>query len=125
MFTINEDGSIFLTRGDIANIEVNAVTPSGEPYVFKAGDVVRFKVFKRRGCNCVEIQKDFVVEEESESVKIYLNKNETKIGELINKPVNYWYEVELNPETNPQTIIGYDENGEKTFRLFPEGGDLL
>lgn len=125
MFIINEDGSIYLTRGDIANIEVNAVTPSGEPYVFKVGDVVRFRVFKRQGCNCVEIQKDFVVEEESESVKLYLNKNDTKIGELINKPVNYWYEVELNPETEPQTIIGYDESGEKIFKLFPEGGDRV
>lgn len=124
MFVTNEDGSIYLTRGDIANIEISAETQNGEAYIFKVGDVVRFKVFKRRGCNCVELQKDFVVEEESEVVKIYLNHSETKIGDLINKPVNYWYEVELNPDTNPQTIIGYDETGEKIFRLFPEGGDL-
>lgn len=123
MFAINEDGSIYLTRGDIANIEVSAKMPDGESYVFKPGDVVRFRVFKKRGCHCVELQKDFEVQEESESVKIYLNGTDTKIGDLINKPVDYWYEVELNPETNPQTIIGYDEDGEKSFRLFPEGGD--
>jgi hypothetical protein len=124
MFVVNDDGSIYLTRGDIASIEVNAKLPSGDFYKFKAGDVVRFKVFKKRDCHCVELQKDFVIEEESESAKIYLNSRETKIGDLISKPVNYWYEVELNPETNPQTIIGYDENGEKIFRLFPEGGDM-
>ena len=26
-------------------------------------------------------------------------------------------------DTQPQTIIGYDEDGAKVFRLFPEGAD--
>lgn len=37
--------------------------------------------------------------------------------------MDYWYEVELNPETEAQTIIGYDEDGPKIFRLYPEGDD--
>ena len=52
---------------------------------------------------------------------ISLNKEDTTIGDIINTPIDYWYEVQLNPETNPQTIIGYDENGAKIFRLYPEG----
>ena len=47
------------------------------------------------------------------------------IGEVINKPTNYWYEIELNPNTQPQTIIGYDEDGEKLFVLYPEGSDTV
>ena len=35
MFVINEDKSIYLTRGDIANIEVTAMKPEGANYVFK------------------------------------------------------------------------------------------
>ena len=124
MFKINEDKSIYLTRGDIANITITATKPDGEPYTFLVGDVVRFKVFKRRDCACVEIQKDTVVTEEAQEVTIYLEKEDTKIGEIISKPTNYWYEVELNPDTAPQTIIGYDEDGEKVFRLFPEGSDV-
>jgi hypothetical protein len=124
MFKINEDKSIYLTRGDIANITVSATKPDGEQYTFLVGDVVRFKVFKRRDCGCVEIQKDTVVTEETQEVTIYLEKSDTKIGDVISKPTNYWYEVELNPDTAPQTIIGYDEDGEKIFRLFPEGSDV-
>ena len=61
---------------------------------------------------------------EAESVTINLTKEDTKIAEIINKPVDYWYEIEMNPDTEPQTIIGYDEDGEKIFRLYPEGSEL-
>jgi hypothetical protein len=50
-----------------------------------------------------------------------LSKEDTKIGKKVNKPVDYWYEVELNPDTYPQTIVGYDEDGAKIFKLYPEG----
>lgn len=125
MFKINNDKSIYLTRGDIANILVTAKTSNGDLYTFQKGDVVRFKVFKRRDCGCVEIQKDTVIEEEATEVTIYLGKEDTKIGDVISKPTNYWYEVELNPNTKPQTIIGYDEDGEKLFVLYPEGSDTV
>lgn len=124
MFKINEDKSIYLTRGDIANIRITATKPNGELYTFLANDVVRIKVFKRRDCGCVELQKDVVVEKETQEVTIHLEKEDTKIGDIISKPTNYWYEVELNPDTAPQTIIGYDEDGEKMFTLFPEGSDV-
>ena len=111
MFVIDKKTKqINLTRGNIASIDVGA-TIEGEEYTFKLGDVVRFKVFKARKCDDIELQKDVIVAEE------------TKIGELINKPTKYWYEVELNPDTAPQTIIGYDEDGEKVFMLYPEGED--
>ena len=55
---------------------------------------------------------------------MYLSKTDTKIGEVINKPTDYWYEVEVNPHTNPQTIIGYGEEGAAIFKLFPEGDEV-
>ena len=125
MFKINGDKSIYLTRGDIANITVSATASDGKLYTFQKGDVVRFKVFKRRDCGCVEIQKDTVVEAEATQVDIYLSKDDTKIGDVISKPTNYWYEIELNPNTQPQTIVGYDEEGEKLFVLYPEGSDTV
>lgn len=114
---------IHLTRGDIACIEVKATNEDGTDYTFKVGDVVRLKVFKKKDCGCVELQKDVEVTEESTSVDINLEGTETKIGDVINKPITLWYEIELNPETSPQTIIGYDEYGEKIFVLYPEGND--
>ena len=124
MFSINNDKSIHLTRGDIASIELMANNSDNDTYIFKNGDVIRFRVFEKNRTDKVVIQKDILVENESSSVEIYLYKDDTKIGELINKPKDYWYEVELNPETSPQTIIGYDADGPKLFRLYPEGDDI-
>lgn len=123
MFVIDkETKQINLTRGNIASINVDA-TIDGAEYTFQPGDVVRFKVFKAKECGCVELQKDVTVSEETKIVNISLTGTETKIGELVNKPTKYWYEIELNPDVNPQTIIGYDMDGEKVFMLYPEGED--
>ena len=122
MFKI-EGNTIKITRGDIGVVPVGA-KDNGTDYVFQVGDVVRLKVYKSKDCGCVEIQKDVTVEAETIEVNIPLTKEDTKIGDLISKPVTYWYEVELNPDTDPQTIIGYvDIEGAKLFLLYPEGGD--
>ena len=123
MFTINDDNSISVTRGDTIAFSVTA-EKDGENYLFQAGDVLRIKVFEKKNCENVVLQKDFPVTRETESVDIFLTEQETKIGEVISKPKDYWYEVELNPLTNPQTIIGYDEEGARLFKVFPEGRDL-
>lgn len=123
MFIINEDKSIYITRGDVAFFSIKTKTDTGETYKFQAGDVVRFKVFGKKDCENVVLQKDFGIEAETEEVGIYLEEKDTKIGDVISKPIDYWYEVELNPYTDPQTIIGYDEDGAKVFKLFPEGNE--
>lgn len=124
MFKINDDLSIYVTRGDMLAFPMTCEKSSGEDYTFQKNDMVRFKVFEKKGCDCVMLQRDFIVAEATERVEIMLTGKDTKFGELIHKPRDYWYEVELNPLTNPQTIIGYDENGAKVFRLFPEGADM-
>lgn len=121
MFVINEDLSIYLTRGDSAVFSVGA-TIGGTEYTFKEGDVVRFKVFGKKNCDDVVLKKDITVSEATSRVQIALDSDETKIGDVISKPTDYWYEVELNPDTYAQTIIGYDENGAKVLTLYPEGG---
>lgn len=122
MFVINEDLSIYCTRGDAATFTVGA--SSGDTaYTFKVGDVVRFKVFGKKDCETVVLQKDSKIMYEAEFATIALSGEDTSIGEYISKPTDYWYEVELNPDTYPQTIIGYDDEGAKVFKLFPEGGE--
>jgi hypothetical protein len=123
MFVVNEDLSIYATRGDIVFFSVTA-EDNGEPYTFQAGDVVRVKVYGKKDAESVVLQKDFPVTEDKMSVDIFLGEEDTKIGKVISKPTDYWYEVELNPEDNPRTIIGYDEDGAKVFKLFPEGDDV-
>lgn len=123
MFVVNDDMSIYLTRGDIVILGVSALTNDAETYTFQAGDVVRIKVYEKKSAENVVLQKAFNVTKETETVEVFLTSEDTKLGEVISKPTDYWYEVELNPFTNPQTIIGYDEDGAKLFRIYPEGAD--
>ena len=122
MFVIDSDQTICLTRGDIANIEVKAKSPNDDTYIFQIGDVVRLKLIEKKNCGKVVLVKDVTITEKSESAFIGLDQHDSTIGEIINKPMDYWYEIELNPDTAPQTIIGYDSNGPKIFRIYPEGG---
>lgn len=126
MFTLNnEDLSIYATRGDIVFFSVSAEDKdTKKPYKFQPGDVVRIKVYGKKDAETVVLQKDFPVTEITERVQIFLDKDDMKIGEVISKHKDYWYEVVLNDDTLPQTIIGYDEDGAKLFRLFPEGDDI-
>lgn len=124
MFTINnEDKTITATRGDICFFSVGAMQ-DGEVYMFQPGEVVRFKVYGKKDANTVVLQKDFPVYDETNLVDITLTERDTRFGGVISKPTDYWYEIELNPDDAPQTIIGYDDDGAKVFKLFPEGKDL-
>jgi hypothetical protein len=120
---ITEENAIYATRGDVVLLSVSA-EDEGKRYTFVPGDVVRIKVYGKKDAGNVVLQKDFPVTDETSEVQIVLTEEDTKIGEVISKPKDYWYEVELNPFSFPQTIIGYDEDGPKLFRLFPEGADI-
>lgn len=122
MFIIDADMTVHITRGDIGVIEVSANKSDTELYIFQPGDIVRLKVFVKKQHDNIVLTKDVTVEEETDKVTINLFKSDTEIGGTINKPVDYWYEVELNPDTTSQTIVGYDKNGPKIFKLYPEGG---
>ena len=124
MFVINDDKSIYLTRGDIASIDVHANISETERYAFQPGDVVCLKIVEKKNYSNIVLEKDVVVTDETFSANIVLTRTDTKIGGIINKPVDYWYEIELNPDTVPQTFIGHDNDGPKIFRLFPEGDDV-
>lgn len=119
MFKI-ENKEIHLTRGDIACIEVKALNTDGTEYTFQVEDVIRLNVVKKKDYSSIALQKDVVVTEPTTSVDINLTSEDTRIGDVINEQKEYWYEIELNPDTKPQTIIGHDADGEKLFILYPE-----
>jgi hypothetical protein len=123
MIIVNEDKSISVTRGDAVTFTVSADI-DGEKRLFEPGDVVCIKVYEKKNAENVVLQKYFPVVYEQEYLPIYLSSKDTKIGGLISKAVDYWYEIELNPFTDPQTIVGYDEDGPKVFKLFPEGAEV-
>lgn len=113
MFKIMGD-EIYLTRGDKATIEFRI-----ENYTFKSGDFINFRLYKKSALNSNPIlDKKIEVVEEKESIDIEITPIDTKVIEMKNNPIIFWYEIELN---NSQTIIGYDENGPKIFNILPEG----
>lgn len=125
MFTISQNNTISMTRGDVANIAVKANSDDGSPYTFQPGDIVCLRIMEKNKCEVVLVRKEVAVTESTQSVNVTMEPADTKFCPVTNKPLDYWYEVELNPDTAPQTIIGFDESGAKIFRLYPEGSDEL
>lgn len=126
---ILEDNYIYATRGDIVffGVTANDISADGEegvPYHFQPGDIVRMTIYGKKDAETVYLEKDFPVLKNCEMVEIFLTEEDTKFGDLISKQKDYWYEVVLNPDANPQTIIGYSDEGPAVFRLFPEGAEI-
>ena len=123
MFKI-ENNEIYCTRGDKGKIPVKIPLnkEKTEFYQFQPKDILTFGLYNKNQLNeAALILKDYEVTEVTDLVKIPLSSEETKIGELINKEKEYWYEITLNHE---ETILGYTikEKGRK-FWLLPEGSD--
>jgi hypothetical protein len=123
MFEVKDDLTIYATRGDVVLLTISA-DDNGNNYTFRQGDVLRMKIFEKKDCSAVVMQKDFDILEDTEYVDIALEGKDTRLGEVISKPKTYWYEIELNPDTMPHTIIGYGEEGAKLFILLPEGKEI-
>ena len=122
MFAIGENNTLLLNRGDTAIFSFSA-EKNGVQYTFKQGELLRLKVYGRKNADKVFLRKDFPVLTDSAEIKLELTGDDTKFGPVISKPTEYWYEIELNPDTIPQTVLGYDEDGPKIFMLYPEGSD--
>ena len=118
------DGTIIkINRGDVLNLTLNLTLDNGTAYTFQPGDVIVFSLYNKGALNKEAILlKTITVSEERANLDITLTSEETKIGDLINKPVDYWYEIELN---NQYTVIGYDDDGAKILTLFPEGSKVI
>ena len=119
MFVVNEDLTIDCTRGDAGSFSVGAMLGDA-PYTFRAGDIVRLTVCAKKDYSSIMLQKDVRVEEETELVTFHLDSDETKFGDVISKATEYWYTIELNPDTYCQTIIGHTQDGARVFMLYPE-----
>lgn len=111
---------IMVTRGSQCTITLK-VNPKEitEDTVFKVGDKVSFAVYEQKKLNQPPLlYKIIEINNDSNVVDIPLTSDDTKIGEMVNKPIKYWYEIELNDKI---TLVGYDNNGPKIFVLYPEG----
>ena len=121
MFKIDSDTKqVNLTRGDVATFRITAKNEDGTSYQFVENDKVTLSIYEKKNLENLKLTKSVIVTTPGEYVDLTLTSTETKIDGLINKPNDYWYELVLNDE---QTLIGYDEEGAKIFRLYPEGDE--
>ena len=113
MFNI-KDNTLYFTRGDTVSLNLSI-----EGYMFQPEDKIAFRIYDKNRLNLKFLSEVVtIVEESAAMIKITLPSEATRIGKIVNKPVEYWYEVELN---DSQTVIGYDDNGPKIVVIYPEG----
>lgn len=92
-------------------------------YQFQIDDVVRIKVYEKQKMDDIPVMDvATTVTVEADNLTVSVTSNDTRIGDPINKDVDYWYEITLNDD---QTIIGYDSYGPKIFTLYPEGEESV
>lgn len=124
MLRIDKDDeyTLHLTRGDRCCLKVYAIDEkTQEKYYFEKGSVVSFIIVPKKGyTEGAVLRKNVTVLEDTQEVEFLLTENDTKIGDMIDKKVKYWYNVVVNDDI---TIIGSDENGEKTIIIYPEVGE--
>ena len=90
-------------------------------YTFGPGDIIKFNAYnKREMSNTPVLSKTFIVENDTDVYEMIFTSEETKIGEMQNKPIILWYEIELNEKF---TVIGFKDNNPTTITLYPEGAD--
>lgn len=117
-----ENNHILINRGDTLPIKLVIPISHTENYIFQVGDTIQFGIYKSRGMSdSALLLKEYTIDEECEEFSFTIPASEMKIGDLINKPTDYWYEINLNGE---QTILGYDTDGAKIITLYPEGSEI-
>lgn len=94
--------SIYLTRGDSAEIAFNATNDDGTPYEFQTGDQVIFRMALKAGQKPIALIKECVVDVENNKAVLSLTPEDT--ANCVFKV--YRYEVEL---------IAIEDGGHFTF----------
>lgn len=116
---------IQLNRGDSADLTITAKDSTGEDYTFQVGDDIKFKITEAKNESKVIMEKTITIAEATKNVNLYLSAEDTKIGDIISKPVIYWYEISIEKTSGDVlTIIGYDNKGPKEFVLNPEAANV-
>ena len=120
MFTILDDKTICLTRGDTARIEVQLKYDSGSAVT---SGTAYLRIMEKKDCAVSKVEKSAGVASGTASFSIEAaDTKESLCHKIISKPMDFWYEVSLETSGVAQTVIGYDEEGPKIFRVYPEGG---
>lgn len=89
-------------------------------YKFVVGDKLKLNIYERKGYDKEPVKSvEITITEKSDEAIIPLTESDTTFGEIPNKETTYWYDITLNEDN---TVIGFDEKGEKEFIMYPAKG---
>ena len=95
---------------------------NGSDYVFEEDDIVTFSVYRKLEMDDEPVvNKNFAPEVGTTMVSIDIPNEEMRIGEPINQPEEYWYQIRLNEDV----VSGYNSSGPKKLILYPEGKRIV
>lgn len=118
MLKVDNEQTIHINRGDRLVLEYS-IDNDGSDYIFQKDDYIIFSIYEKKG-----LDKPPIIHEKitpivgNTTVDIDISSDKMKIGEIVNKEKEYWYEIQLN---NENTTNGFDEDGAKKIILYPEG----
>ena len=128
MLRIENENEIHISRGDDFSIDFIIPLCGSQRYMFNVGDKLTFDVYEKKGYDkCSLLHKEVIIDKPIDVVTFDFTNEDTTIGELINKPVDYWYEIQYidGAKGTTETVLGYDDDGEKIFKLYPEGSNKI
>lgn len=112
MEIIDNKNTLIHNRGDKGTLRIFSKIGS-----FKVDDELKFSIVTKGNYNDVVFQKIFKIPEECSEFFMSFTNEEMRIGPVISKKVEYYYEIELNDDT---TLIGSKRTGDSRFILYPE-----
>ena len=116
MLTI-DNKEISLSKGDKGVIQFD-MTQDGEPVILDGTDKITMAIYEEENLDKDPLK---VIEAEinlDENIaEIPINEATTDFVPEDNMPFNYWYQIEWAGNV----VIGYDKEGPKTFRVYPQG----
>lgn len=125
MIRIDEDDktTIHLTRGDRGTFRCYVIDRKTlQRFIFPADCWVSFVIVNKNGysLNNPLLRKKIYNPQDTDEIEFTLTEKDTKIGDMIDKKQKYWYNIVVNDDV---TVMGSDEDGEKTIVIYPEVGE--
>lgn len=109
-----ETNQVYHQRGDKLTYPVE--------YDFKKYDTLTFAIYNTRKLDEKPIVfEKFTIDKDCDSYTIEIDSETMKIGDMLNRKKDYWYEISLNDE---KTLVGFTDEKPAIFTLLPEGTTL-
>lgn len=109
--------TIYVTRGESMNLPFKI-----KSYTFSIGDIIKLKIYGEMGLNYEPLKViKYEVKEITDIIYIPLTNSDTSSFPLSNKPITYWYEIDLNSK---DVVLGYDLKGPKKIIIYPKGMEI-